>query len=863
MRRIAAVAAFWVVVLGGSAHAERLVVTEVAAPPELAIEAAAIELLVKSSVARQTLVEPNATHDHTASATLARAGTGLQLDVAIVGPEGKRETASIVAGDGDIATLAGGMVDQIAETTHATQLAVRPFALGDLRPYASALRLASRDPVAAIAELADSQPVVANGLPAIAPTFGALLAAAPSPTARLLLARAIGIASLITIDDAGDRAVAASAHAFAAIERGDLVTAEAALAKAKGGLAALAHAAIAAERNDPHLGQLLEAALASDQQRAALALASTIVPSHLPGTLYRRLLLPLADRAATTSPGVVSRLGFAAAQANIDVAHALALVSVRELDRYALDALEPLLAAHRDLPRPVVLRLRAELAMRRRAATVQAAITAYLDANPAEPRAQQYVAWSKLVPAPVVPAAGSAVHPPAAGSAVDDFKLPPPESGALDLVLPIVAGVGVLVLATLLVLRKQRRAHPRVVAAAPAPPSRPVRRGERDPLPVSAPPDPRASGRLKIDMTTPPPKPDELPDIQLPSPTSRARAYPPSSSQAELGDRLSNLIDVELPPVAQGAPLTPIAPPVPARKPLTLPPPIEIASASRSLLDVDRDTPLPHQLQRDRRNALQVHAPLVAFADADPFSDDDLAPPPPPTAAQPPRERRPSGSIAFDDMGLAAPDLMPPGGAPHVQSKRTPTSIPFDEVELGAPDMMPLGGAPQVAGDGGHARNIMDFALDAAEPAAPAQQAQAQAKPADTRTLASVIADRGELPWLEAVGVIDQICASLAVLHAKGIVHGSVQPNAILITGPVARLADPVGPNKRPYIAPDRNGTASDDLYAVGATLAVMLGSGEMPEKLSKLVSALRAPLKTRPAAIADVRAAFKALFDF
>lgn len=828
MRRIAATAAFFgLVVLGGRARAERLAVPEITAPPDLVVEAAAIELLVKSSLAKLTLVSPDAPHDHTATAALARAGTGLVLDVAIVGKDGKRETTAIVAGDGDIAALASGMISQIGESTHATQLPVRPFALGDLRPYATALR--TPDPAAAAALLADSQPVVASGVPAIPPAFAGLMASAPSPTARLLIARAIGSAGEVELDDISDKVVAASAHAFAALERGELAVAEAALGKEKGGLVALARAAIAVERNDARLGPLLEAALTGDQQRAALALASTVAPVHIPHALYHRLLLPLAERAAATSPGVASRLGFAAAEANVDVARALALVSVRELDHYALDALEPLLAAQRDLPKATELRLRAELAMRRRDATTSDAIAAYLAAAKAEPRAQLYAAWSKAAPRPAPAPAKRAPDP-----TEDDFHLAPPSTSPLELVLPIVAGVGVLVIVTFLLLRRRRHARR---PSVPPPVARPVRRVERSAPeatgPLPSPVEARPAARLKIDMTTP--AAPALPDVPLAPPTSRGRSYPAAAEQSALGDRLQGLIDVDLHAPAAAEP--------PRVKPQTLPPPIEIASASRSLLDVDRHTPVPKQSQIDVADFFGL-------------------------AGAPPRAKRPSDGIAIEDLGLAAPDLMPLGGAPAVASTRASTGIPFDDVELGAPDMQPSRGDPRGYPESAARDAFADLALDAPRtPTAPPPfdhpNLVAPGARAEGTTLAAIIADRGELPWLEAVGLIDQICAGLAHAHAQGMLHGGIQPSAIFVAGRVARLGDFGATTKRPYIAPDRNGTASDDLYAIGAVLAVMLGSGDMPPQLSKLVTDLRLPLAKRPRAVAAVRAAFKALFDF
>ncbi len=804
MRRIAALAAFTMVGLGGVAEADRLAVPAITAPAELADEAGSIDLLVRSSLAKLapakvTLVDP-ASADHTATGELSRAGTGLELELTITTRGGGSETVAIVAGDGDIVALAGGMVEKLGAITHTTPQPVRPFALGQLRPYAAALRIAMADPAGAIALLADAAPSVALGVPAIPLAFGELLAAAPTPSARLVVARAVGATDAVAGIGAGKDSVAAAARAFAAIDRADLATAETELVNVSGGLAALGRATIAAEHDDVRLGQLLEEALSGDQRRAALALASTIVPAHVSPSVHRALL-PLAERAMATSPGVASRIGFAAAQAKVEAARSLALVSVRELDQYAVDGLGAILDAHPDIAKPTLLRLRAELAMRKRSGSVQAAVDAYLAAAPTEPRAQKYVAWSKLPPR--LPRGTTVVVAPM-NAAEDDFvhQVNEPRSNTIDLVLPIIAGVGVLVLVTLVLLQRRKRRAPVVAAALPMPKprDRPIA------IEVSA---PRQTSKLKIDMTTPPVEPAA---IEVPR-TSIARALPPSSMQAELGDRLQGLIDVELP-----ADL-----PIAREKPLTLPPTIEIASASRSPLDVDRQTPMPMRALRPQ--ALEVSSLLTAFADADPLG----------------------------------------GASPHV----------LDDVELGAPDLMPLGSDPKLQFPSGSApgRDLMD--LDSgprADRSGPTQSEPALehanlVRPgtrAEGKSLAAILAERRELPWLEAVGLIDQVCAGLAHAHAQGVVHGGVQPATIFVAGRVARLGEFHVVNRPPFAAPDRSGKPADDLYAVGATLAEMLKKGEVPPKLADLVAALRAPAAAgRPSSIAEVRAAFKALFDF
>jgi len=108
----------------------------------------------------------------------------------------------------------------------------------------------------------------------------------------------------------------------------------------------------------------------------------------------------------------------------------------------------------------------------------------------------------------------------------------------------------------------------------------------------------------------------------------------------------------------------------------------------------------------------------------------------------------------------------------------------------------------------------------------------------DGQPLEAIVAARGALPWLEAVGLIDQACAGLAYAHARKVIHRDIKPaNIFVATDKTVKLGDfglarvmrevtirrteirgtPL------YMAPEQiTGTDVDhrcDLYAVGCTL--------------------------------------------
>jgi hypothetical protein len=115
-------------------------------------------------------------------------------------------------------------------------------------------------------------------------------------------------------------------------------------------------------------------------------------------------------------------------------------------------------------------------------------------------------------------------------------------------------------------------------------------------------------------------------------------------------------------------------------------------------------------------------------------------------------------------------------------------------------------------------------------------------------SLRSVIGERALRP-LEAARLGAGIAAGLAAIHARGIVHGDVKPDNVVLAGdgrpkltdlgvasqPRSRreAAHRTGPRYGtiPFVAPELAGggrpTAASDVFALGRTLAVMLGPGD------------------------------------
>ncbi|MDB4959000.1 MAG: hypothetical protein JWO36_6569 [Myxococcales bacterium] len=404
---------------GSSARAERLAITNVHSEPDVADEAGAVTLLVRTALAGndRTLLEAptgltvagagaviaKVGADHALLMELGREGLRLRITLAIVGTEGEPDVSLVRAGDGDIQGLAKGVVDRVTTVLHLEPGKISEAPLGRLRPYVSAMRFRPLDPKAAASALAYATPSTVFAVPAAAAALHGLPASQTDPPLALLAARAIGdAAELDTIGkpasepgaDAGIKVVdttAIAARVFAAIARTNLRAADAELAVKKlpkASMLTLVSATLAElHGDDKRMNDLLLEGLATDQQAAILALGSTIVPARLiPVT--QRALLNAADKVAAAAPGVVSRIGLGSAQAGIDVPRGLALVSVRELDDYEIKRLEPLIKGND----ATSLRLRAELALRRGDGSEAVAITEYGQAAD-DPRSHRYLGW--------------------------------------------------------------------------------------------------------------------------------------------------------------------------------------------------------------------------------------------------------------------------------------------------------------------------------------------------------------------------------------------------------------------------------------------------------------------------------------
>ena len=390
--------------LVSTADARTLAIGDVHAEADVADEAGAVTLLVRSALARNTTVVTwpddvtlaaasqllvKRTLDHGVLMELSRDGTGLRLTLAIVDADGTRQVSFVRAGDGDVRGLARGAVDRIAEVIKIDKPDIAEPALGALRPYGAALRLRGNPDEAALA-LSDALPITAFAVSEGMTSLADLAGKVTNPALAVIAARALRDLKRLDAIAAGTDAVATAARALAAIQGRTFKEADTALGAKppRHGLIGLVQVILAESRSDDRaLANRLKEALTGDQPRAVLAVASTIAPARNDKVTHK-LLVAYAEK--HTAPGVGSRIGLAAAEQGVEVPRALALVSARELDDFDLKRLDALVAKSTDA---TAARLRAEMSMRRADGTEPATIPEFLRVAPDDKRAHRYHGW--------------------------------------------------------------------------------------------------------------------------------------------------------------------------------------------------------------------------------------------------------------------------------------------------------------------------------------------------------------------------------------------------------------------------------------------------------------------------------------
>ncbi|WP_426514741.1 serine/threonine-protein kinase [Dactylosporangium sp. McL0621] len=98
---------------------------------------------------------------------------------------------------------------------------------------------------------------------------------------------------------------------------------------------------------------------------------------------------------------------------------------------------------------------------------------------------------------------------------------------------------------------------------------------------------------------------------------------------------------------------------------------------------------------------------------------------------------------------------------------------------------------------------------------------------------------RGPLPWRGAVEVCAYVAAALSAAHARGLAHGGITPETIMLTGDGVKVVDfgiaslvraRAGDGRSAYVAPERRAGPTDhtrdqaaDVYAIGVVLFTAL----------------------------------------
>lgn len=120
-------------------------------------------------------------------------------------------------------------------------------------------------------------------------------------------------------------------------------------------------------------------------------------------------------------------------------------------------------------------------------------------------------------------------------------------------------------------------------------------------------------------------------------------------------------------------------------------------------------------------------------------------------------------------------------------------------------------------------------------------------------TLGDVLDRRGPMPDAQALGIAEQVAEALEAAHALDLVHGSLEPRAIMFDALGQAKVDDFGVPEAPaeavsaYLAPEaaegRPLDARSDVYALGAVLVAMV-SGAPPVPGKPLSAALSPPIE-------------------
>jgi serine/threonine protein kinase len=101
----------------------------------------------------------------------------------------------------------------------------------------------------------------------------------------------------------------------------------------------------------------------------------------------------------------------------------------------------------------------------------------------------------------------------------------------------------------------------------------------------------------------------------------------------------------------------------------------------------------------------------------------------------------------------------------------------------------------------------------------------------DGETLLDLVARRRRLPLRQALEILEATCGGILYLHARGVSHGDLRPqNVLIVAGRGAVLTDPgAGPERQP--------PGVEDVRALGLLLHTML-TGEEPGPAPRLTAA-------------------------